>query len=177
MESIAVANPRTIKIEALEDVYEEHSPGLYRFAYRLLGDKQQAEDCVAETFSRFLKAVHDGRGPDVYVQAYLYKIARNWINDQFRRQPPPSLPIDTHTVIDQSDDTSDMVSLKLERERVRNALKLLTPEQRDVVILRFLEGLGHEEIASIMGKTVEATRALQSRALVALRRMLIEPEE
>ena len=67
-----------------------------------------------------------------------------------------------------------------ERERVRAALMQLPPDQRRVIELRFLEEWSHEAVAEALGKTVEATRALQHRALAVLRRILVEqdpPEE
>jgi RNA polymerase sigma-70 factor (ECF subfamily) len=65
----------------------------------------------------------------------------------------------------------------MQRERVRNALFHLTPEQRQVIMLRFYEDLPHEDIAKLIGKTAQATRALQHRALEALRRLLVEQED
>ena len=64
----------------------------------------------------------------------------------------------------------------MEIDRVREALWHLPEEQRHVVAMRFLEGLNHEEVAVSLGKTTEATRALQYRALSSLRRMLLAPE-
>jgi RNA polymerase sigma-70 factor (ECF subfamily) len=57
------------------------------------------------------------------------------------------------------------------------ALQDLPAEQRLVVVLRFLEDRTHEEAAAVLGKSIEATRALQYRALAALRHMLIERED
>ena len=62
----------------------------------------------------------------------------------------------------------------MERERVRKAIMQLPFEQQRVIELRFLEELSHEEVAAILGKSVEATRALQYRALSALRQWLTE---
>ena len=72
--------------EVLEQVYDLYSPGLYRYAYRLLGDDQLAEDCVSETFSRFLTALRVERGPEKNLKAYLYRIAHNWITDYYRSE-------------------------------------------------------------------------------------------
>ena len=57
--------------KALGQIYDLYSPGLYRYATRFLGDPSVAEDCVAETFSRFLKAIHAKRGPKDHLKAYL----------------------------------------------------------------------------------------------------------
>jgi DNA-directed RNA polymerase specialized sigma24 family protein len=53
---------------ALAEIYDTYRPGLYRYAMRLLGDASLAEDCVAETFARFLKALHTRQGPREHLQ-------------------------------------------------------------------------------------------------------------
>jgi RNA polymerase sigma-70 factor (ECF subfamily) len=160
--------------ETLVAIYEQHNAELYRYAYRLLGDGALAEDCVSETFSRFLKAVRDGIGPVENVRAYLYRMAHNWVTDHYRRQPLPplSLEADLHGATDAN--PSQLVAGQMERERVRAALLHLPPDQRQVVELRFVEDWSHEAVAEALGKSVEATRALQHRALNALRRILLE---
>jgi RNA polymerase sigma-70 factor (ECF subfamily) len=82
---------RAFDQQTLAEIYDQYSPKLYRYAIRLLGDDTQAEDCVAETFSRFLNALQQGGGPKEHLQAYLYRIAHNWITDQYRRQSPVPL--------------------------------------------------------------------------------------
>jgi RNA polymerase sigma-70 factor (ECF subfamily) len=63
--------------QTLAEIYDLYSPRLYRYAMRLLGDAQISEDCVAETFSRFLQALQAGRGPRDHLQAYLFRTAHN----------------------------------------------------------------------------------------------------
>lgn len=165
--------------QTLVEIYERLSPALYRYAYRLLGDADQAEECVAETFSRFLQALSNGRTPD-NVQAYLYRVAHNWITDQYRRQPVlEELDPEKHEAMlgSHQENPAHTVAENFEQERIRKALRLLSPEQRQVVVLRFLEERSHEEVAIVLGKTVEATRALQHRAIESLRRLLIAQEE
>ena len=60
----------------------------------------------------------------------------------------------------------------MERTRIRRALARLTPEQEQVIVLKFLEGLSNEEIAQILGKDVGAVKSLQHRGLAALRGLL-----
>lgn len=163
--------------EALAEAYDTYSPGIYRYAVRLLGDNVLAEEAVSETFSRFLVGVRNGQGPDEHLQAYLYRIAHNWITDYYRRQPPPTLPLDADMHADTLQDPTRLVHERLEQKRVRAALMLLTPEQRQVVVLRFLEDLSNEEVAAAMDKPVGSIKALQHRAVAALRRLLIRDEE
>ena len=161
-------------IQALEAIYDAFSTALYAYAFRLLGDASLAEDCVSETFYRFLAALKAGRGPDNYLQAYLYRIAHNWITDQYRRQPVPALSSieDLQLAID-SHPESEAIE-RIEQEQVRAALSLLTPDQRQVVMLKFIEGWENEVIAAALNKPVGAVKSLQHRALQALRRMLLK---
>jgi RNA polymerase sigma-70 factor (ECF subfamily) len=171
------AEAKTISKQDLVQVYEQHSPGLYRYAYRLLGDKDMAEECVSETFSRFLYALRSGGGPNENLRAYLYRVAHNYITDHYRRQPPPPLSLEADLHADEGANPVHLMSQSLESQRVRGALLQLPADQRRVIMLRVLEDWSHEEVSIALGKTVEATRALQHRALAALRRLLMEEED
>jgi RNA polymerase sigma-70 factor (ECF subfamily) len=155
-------------------IYEQYNQELYRYAFRLLGERCLAEDCVAETFSRYLRAVRAGRGPSENVRAYIYRMVHNWATDYFRRNPLPSPELDLEMHADPASNPIHVFTKQAERERVRAALMQLPPDQRRVIELRFLEDWSHEAVADALGKTVEATRALQYRALGLLRRILVE---
>lgn len=166
----------SIPREELIGIYEEYSPGIYRYAVRLLGDVITAEDCVSETFSRFLSVVHRGGGPMENTRAYLYRIAHNWITDYYRRQPLPELHLEENEPVDDGSNPSSQVMEAMERERVRAAILRLPTEQQQVIQLRFLEHWTHEEVAQSLGKSVDATRSMQYRALGALRNMLMDED-
>jgi RNA polymerase sigma-70 factor (ECF subfamily) len=174
MDATFRAEAKIISKQDMIRAYEQHSPGLYRYAYRLLGDKDMAEECVSETFSRFVHAVRNGGGPNENLQAYLYRVAHNYITDLYRRQPPPPLSLEADLHADNGANPAQMMTKDIEKERVRKALLQLPPDQRRVIMLRVFEEWSHEEVSSALGKTVEATRALQHRALAALKRLLIE---
>lgn len=162
--------------QVLVEIYEDYNTELYRYAFRMLDDSDLAEDCVSETFSRFLRMVRDGGAPIENVRAYLYRIAHNWITDHFRRQPLPSFSLDLDRHEEPNSNPSVLVAVELERERIRAALLLLPPEQRQVIELRFIEDWAHKDVAAALGKSEEATRALQHRAIATLRRLLDEPQ-
>lgn len=162
--------------QAVAEVYDTFSPGLYRYAYRLLGNAETAEDCVAETFRRFLEALRRGKGPRDYLQAYLYRVAHNWITDFFHRSPPPAeeLP-ETQSAPDPLPESET-----IQREgqaRLRAALAQLTPEQRQVIALKYLEDLENDDVARILEKPVGAIKSLQHRALVSLKRLLEKDDD
>ena len=157
---------------ALAEVYDRYSLGIYRYALHLLGDPRQAEDCTADTFARYLQALHHGGGPKDHLQAYLYRIAHNQITDIYRRQPFPPLPL-----IEELPSVEPELILtvldRITKEQVRSALALLTSEQRQVIALKFLEGLENEVVAQVLGKSVGTIKSLQYRAINALRRILL----
>lgn len=168
----------TLSKQALVSIYEEHSPGIYRYAYRLLGDRDNAEECVAETFSRFLQAVQAGRGPTENVKAYLYRSAHNWIVDSYRKQPTASLELKEDILSSGVEgNPSNEVARRFLQERLRKALSSLPYDQQRVVEMRFIEEMSHSEVAVELDKTEEATRALQHRAIATLRRLFSLSEE
>ena len=174
--STTQVNPQAITKEELIQIYEENSPGIYRYAVRLLGDAVLAEDCVSETFSRFLGAIQRGGGPRENIRAYLYRVAHNWITDYFRRQPLPELQIEDYEPVENGSNPASKVADLEERERVRAAILRLPAEQQQIIQLRFIENWSHEEVAQVLGKSTDATRSMQYRAVGSLRRMLMEEE-
>jgi len=162
---------------ALAEIYDRWSPAIYRYALRLLGDVDLAEECVSETFSRFLTALKNGNGLKDYLQAYLYRIAHNWITDYYRRRPPLTLPLDPEMHADPGQEPHRMVDQNLEKEQVRAALTYLTPEQRQVIVLKFLEGWETKAIARSLNRPTGAVKALQHRALETLRHIILPREE
>jgi RNA polymerase sigma-70 factor (ECF subfamily) len=164
---------RLLEEAALAEIYDRWSDDLYRYAMRLLGDSDLAEDCVAETFRRLLHALNRGGGPTQHLRAYLYRVAHNWITDHFRANHP--LPFDDQIEIQSAitEDLAQVVHNRLEQARVRAALSRLTPEQRQVITLKYLEGWNNREVATAMKKPVGAVKALQHRGLAALKRALL----
>jgi RNA polymerase sigma-70 factor (ECF subfamily) len=111
------------------------------------------------------------------MKPYLYRVAHNWITDLYRRQPVPLLPLEETLLPTAGEGVEAEVSRRLLQEKTRSALLLLTPEQRQVIMLKFFEGWENEEIAEALQKPVGAVKSLQHRALDALRRILAQEEE
>jgi RNA polymerase sigma-70 factor, ECF subfamily len=172
-ETALLRRARQFDEQALAEIYDTLSPMIYAYAMRLLGDVDLAEDCVAETFSRFLNALHAGGGPKDYLKAYLYRVAHNWITDRYRHSRPET-PLDQDLDLPAGDEAEPHTTVadEMERQELRTALALLTPEQRQVVTLKYLENLDNAEIAQALQKPVGAIKSLQHRALATLRRIL-----
>lgn len=172
-EQSLINGAKSYDLSVLGMIYDRYSPLLYRYAMRLLGDDTMAEDCVAETFSRFLKSLQAGQGPKDHLQAYLFRITHNLITDAYRKQAPLSLELHDSLPDDDRMHPENQTDALLQKHQIHLALKSLTPDQRLVVSLRFLEGWNHEEISAVIKKPVGAVRALQLRALNKLRDLLL----
>jgi len=172
-----LAGARRLDEGALSEIYTRHSTELFRYAVRLLGDVQLAEDCVAETFSRLLHALQRGRGPQQQLRAYLYRVAHNWIVDQYRRRTSDPVPLDPELPAASGSEPSLVVKARMEQEHVRLALMWLTADQRQVIVLHYLQGFSNEEVAAALQKTLGAVKSLQHRALAALKRMMEVQEQ
>lgn len=171
-DSLLLERARQFDRQALAEVYDLYSPGLYRYAMRRLGDAQLAEECVAETFSRFLHALHGRKGPRDFLQAYLYQVAHNWITDFYRRDPPLEQLPEDHAAL--APDPEAAAEQALRDARLRQAIRRLTPDQQQVILLKFVEEWENEAIAKAMHKPVGAVKSLQHRALASLQRILNE---
>jgi RNA polymerase sigma-70 factor (ECF subfamily) len=166
---------RRFDLDCLAAIYDRYSDGLYGYAVRLLGNPDLAEECVSETFVRFLQALHHGGGPRDHLKAYLYRIAHNWVTDLFRRQPA-MIELSENLDGDENEDADGALQREQEKQRLRAALQALTPDQRQVILLRFFEGWENDQIAAAVEKPVGAVKALQHRAVASLRRWLGEDE-
>lgn len=161
-----------LNTNALAEIYDIHSPGIYRYSMRLLGDMTLAEDCVAETFARFLKSLQEQRGPHDNLQAYLYRIAHNWIVDLYRNNKE-SVEL-TDVLRSESDVPEEEAAKRIRQKQVRRAIRHLTPEQQQVISLKYLDDWNNEEVARLMKKPVGAVKSIQHRALKSLYRLLAE---
>jgi RNA polymerase sigma-70 factor (ECF subfamily) len=166
---------RRLDREVLAQIYDAYSPEIYRYAMRLLGDSMLAEDLVAETFSRFLRAIHNGGGPKKHLRAYLYRVAHNAAVDIYRRDDPVELS--EQEVADDLGDPEQAAERALRGARVRRALWSLTPDQRQVILLKFFQAMDNRQTAEVLDKPVGAVKSLQHRALGALKRELTAGEE
>jgi RNA polymerase sigma-70 factor (ECF subfamily) len=161
-----------LNTKALAEIYDTHSPGVYRYAMRLLNDVSQAEDCVAETFARFLSALQKRHGPRDHLQAYLYRIAHNWIVDSYHgREQLVELDenVRSETALPEEEATK-----RIRQKQIRKAIRDLTPDQQMVISLKYLDEWSNEEVACALKKPVGAVKSIQHRALKSLQRLLVE---
>jgi len=157
---------------AFAKIYDQHQPAIYRYIFYRVGDVATAEDLTGEVFVRLVEKsdhlTYQGRP----LLAWLYTIARNLVTDYYRRAGQVTvLPLD-EGLVSSTTSLEDASEYTLTQQRLAAALTLLTEDQRQVVMLKFFEGLDNETVARMLDKSVGAVKALQHRALAALRRIL-----
>jgi RNA polymerase sigma-70 factor (ECF subfamily) len=136
------------------------------------GKAQLAEDLSEEVFVKVLERLHSYQDRGLPFTSWVYRIAHNHLVDYFRAQPRQgTVPID---------DCYDLAERKAEKSlddaltnaELAKALKKLTDDQRQVLVLRFLQGMNLAQTAAATGKSEDAVKKLQARGLQAIRRVL-----
>jgi len=168
---------KEMDMEALAMIYDSLSPELFNYSMKLTGNVQVSEDCVADTFTRFLKALGQKQGPRNYLRAYLYRMAHNWIVDYYRRELTVFEMLDEHISANPASQPDHLLDTEAAQQKIRSTLWKLTEDQRQVVSLRFLEQWEFHEIAVSMNKSVGAVKALLHRGMEQLKGMLQEEAE
>jgi RNA polymerase sigma-70 factor (ECF subfamily) len=158
---------------ALSTLYDQYVDRIYSYIYHRVGQVELAEDLTGQVFMRMLEAVRKGYSWRSSFSGWLYRIAHNLVIDHYRRRGRASfVDIDEVEALSQDAEPLHAVQARLDSEQLRAALEKVTEEQAQVITLRFLEGLSIAETANIMEKTEGAIKALQYRAVLALRRAM-----
>jgi RNA polymerase sigma-70 factor (ECF subfamily) len=146
---------------------------VYNLAYRMLGERMEAEDAAQETFLRAFRNLsqYDPARP---FRNWLLSIAAHYCVDCIRRRRPVLALDDELTPEGVSMDPGDAFAAWEARERIQQLLLRLPAEDRAVVTLRYWYDCSYEEMAQILGTTVSAVKSRLHRARLALAQMLKE---
>jgi len=168
--------------QAFGRLYDHYIKAIYRFIAVKVGSKEQAEDLTHEVFLRAWQKLPSFKSRGFPFSSWLYRIARNRVIDHYRTQKS-HLNVDDlvgqmeEEFLKVSSDQRQQLDLKLDLEKVMSALEQLTPDQREVMELRFIEDLSPKEIAEVIGKREGTVRILQHRATKKLQELLAEDDE
>ena len=158
---------------AWAELYRDLSPGLLRFLTSQ--GAADPEDCLGDCFLVFVRQLPAFTGDEAAFRTWAFTIARSRLIDAWRRAQ--RRPMRSGEDVGNAADRLGLAhsapdSPSGQREAVDEILAVLTPDQRAVLLLRYLHGFSTAETAAIVGKAEGAVRVLQHRALRTLRRVL-----
>jgi RNA polymerase sigma-70 factor (ECF subfamily) len=160
------------KENRLAGLYDEYFDRIARYIYVRLADRNEAENLAGEVFVKALESLKSYKERGIPMQAWLFRIAHNVSVDYLRKRGRiATVPIDG-VQIEAKEDPVATVEKSIEMEKVNEAMQKLTPEQREVVRLRFFGGLSSKEVGAILSKSDGAVREMQRAAVEKLRRLL-----
>jgi RNA polymerase sigma-70 factor, ECF subfamily len=168
-ERLLILRCQTGDANALAELIARYSPGLRLFLTKLSGRASVADDLLQDTWFDVYRKINALRNPEAFT-SWLYRIARDKAYRELRVQAAPCLPMDQNL--------EDLPSAKEESfspedaEAVRAAMDQLPVEQREVLMLRFLEEMSYEQIAEVIGKPIGTVRSRIHYAKLALRAKL-----
>jgi RNA polymerase sigma-70 factor (ECF subfamily) len=156
--------------EAFGQLYDHYVSGVFRFIYYRVGSRQLAEDLTSETFVRGLRAIQRFTWQGKDFGAWLTTIARNLIADHFKSSRS-RLEIVSDDVpegrVTASSPEEDVLAL-ISNEMLFDAVNSLPPEQRDCILMRFIQGMSIAETAAALKRSEGAIKQLQLRAVRSL---------
>jgi len=161
-------------LAAFGTLYRRYLDRVYGYAFYLLGDHHDAEDATERTFVAALAAIGAFRDEGASFRSWLFRIAHNQVANALRtrgRRSAASL----EAVEEPSSRTADpavAVTAADEARELRRALATLSEDRRQVIVLRFVDGLSAREIGVVLGRSEGAVRVLQHRALRELAAVL-----
>jgi len=157
--------------EAFGELYERYINRVYKHVFYMVNDVDVAQDLTEQTFLRALEAIQRYEKRGIPLLAWLLRIARNLsLNNQRVQRNNSSIRKNSEDAVAASPESC--CEAKLNGEEVRQAVGALEGDQRQVIVLRFMDGLSYADVARVLGKSVGAVRVAQYRALRALRRRL-----
>ena len=161
---------------AMDRLVTRHYDRLFRFCYRTLYDREAAEDAVQQAFLRAYRHAGRFRSEGSFVP-WLLAIAANLCRTELRQRPRRPRPVDEAPPLAVGACVEAEALRRLEGAEVYEALALLSPEHRLVVVLFYYEGLTYAEIARVCGCAVGTAKSRLHYALERLRRWLVPPGE
>jgi RNA polymerase sigma-70 factor (ECF subfamily) len=160
---------------AVADLYNAYADKIYRYFFYRVDSREVAEDLASEVFLRFVEGLAAYQDRNVPLLAWLYQIAHARLVDHYRQKPTLSTDENYESLeFSIEDDMDSELMITYQQEKVQTALRNLKDDQRQVLVLRFIEGYNLQQTAEALGKTIGAIKVIQYRALQSLNRTLVQ---
>lgn len=171
-EQTLLMRARALDKEALAHIHDQYYQPVYRYLTFRVSDPQTAEDLASEVFTRFLGALRDRGTPPNTIRGWLFGAAQNVLKEHYRKQRRMNWTELDESIAGEGSSPEQRVADQMSKEQLRAALAELTPEQQEVLALRFGFGLAVREVAETVNKSEGSVKMLQVRAIGALARRL-----
>jgi RNA polymerase sigma-70 factor, ECF subfamily len=159
--------------DALEELYLIHFDRIYGYLHMTVGNRHDAEDLTTQTFLKMLESIGRFQFRSAPFSAWLFRIAHNLAMDHFRASRRIQLEEEVPEPVDDAEVSAEVEAFKsIGRASMLDMIEDLSPEQRQVLTLKFVFDFSNVDVATILGKTEGAVKSLQHRALVALQKRL-----
>ena len=162
--------------EAFGELYVRHLDRMYRYILFRVGNEMEAEDLTEQVFLRAWTAMEGYRDEGYPFSSWIYRIAHNLVVDYYRDDEEMAGPLESVSFVlpEEAPGPEELLIRKAEVVCLREAVARLPEQQQQLIVLRFVQGLSHAQVAEIMDKREIAVRVMQHRALATLNRFLEE---
>jgi len=159
--------------DALEELYLLHFDRIYSYLHVSVGNRHDAEDLTTQTFLKMLEKIGSFKWQSAPFSAWLFRIAHNLAMDHFRArrrwQPEEEVP----EPVGDAEVSAEFEAMQtIGRESMLQLIERLSPEQQQVLTLKFVFSFANADVATILGKTEGAIKSLQHRALASLQKQI-----
>ncbi|MBU1036696.1 RNA polymerase sigma factor [Patescibacteria group bacterium] len=156
--------------EAFGSLFDLYSRRIYRYIYFKVSNEQLAEDLASQAFLKVWEYIYKGKRIKNF-KSFIYQTARNLVIDYYRSREKKELPL-----IYISEELVDEIKVdpdqEIDREALKKLLNTLNTDQKEIIILRYIEEMTIREISNIVDKSTGHVRVLIHRALKDLRKYI-----
>ena len=161
--------------DALEELYLIHFDRIYGYLHMSVGNRHDAEDLTTQTFLKMLESIGRFKWRSAPFSAWLFRIAHNLAMDHFRArkrwQPEEEVPEPPGS----EEPSAEMLAMhSIGRQSMLQLIETLSPEQQQVLTLKFVFNFSNADVATILEKTEGAIKSLQHRALASLQKQVTQ---
>src|ERR687886_107573 len=158
---------------ALEELYLLHFDRIYSYLHVSVGNKHDAEDLTTQTFLKMLESIGRFRWQSAPFSAWLFRIAHNLSMDHFRARRRWQPEEDVPEIPGSEEPSAELEAMQsIGRQSMLELIEKLSPEQQQVLTLKFVFNFPNADVAKILDKTEGAIKSLQHRALVSLQKQI-----
>ncbi len=159
------------KTKAFVEAYDTFVDAIFRHIYFRIYHRDLAKDLTQETFTRTWQYISQGKRVE-NLKSFLYKVANNLIVDQYRKRKELSLDALQEKGFDVANLDADRILRDVENSNVLRAVRKLSVDHRDIILMRFVQDLSIKEIAEIIGQSENVVSVRLNRGLKEARKLL-----